>query len=162
MAWTDPVAWARMLAGSDCIMCADIHLEANAFSFLVAELRQSYVRLGRNQYRRGNTVVALKRHANELFELSDDELADYWRDVADAAAAIQRVFAPVKINYAILGNLCPHIHCHLLPQFATDDPPRLLDMGDGQLLLTDQEYEQVVADLRRELVFTANATTPNH
>jgi diadenosine tetraphosphate (Ap4A) HIT family hydrolase len=107
-------------------------------------------------------VVALKRHANELFELSDDELADYWRDVADAAAAIQRVFAPVKINYAVLGNLCPHIHCHLLPQFATDDPPRLLDMGDGQLLLTDQKYQQMVADLRRELVFTANATTPNH
>jgi diadenosine tetraphosphate (Ap4A) HIT family hydrolase len=159
MAWTDPVAWARLLAGADCAMCADIHLEANAFSVLVAELRQSYVRLARNQYRRGYTVVALKRHANELFELSDDELAQYWRDVADAAAAIQRVFAPVKVNYAILGNLCPHIHCHLLPQFAADDPPRLLDMGDGQVLLTDQEYERIVAALRRELTLSADAAT---
>ena len=158
MAWTDPVAWARMWAGSDCVMCADIHLEVNAFSLLVAELRQAYVRLARNQYRRGYTVVALKRHANELFELSDDELADYWRDVADAAAAIQRVFAPVKINYAVLGNLCPHIHCHLLPQFATDIPPHVLDMGDSQVLLTDQQYEQIVADLRRELRSKGNAS----
>jgi len=151
MAWSDPAAWARMLAGSECIMCADIHLEVNAFSFLVAELRQSYVRFARNQYRRGYTVVALKRHANELFELSDRELADYSRDVADAAAAIQRVFAPVKINYAILGNLCPHVHCHLLPQFVADHPPRLLDMAEGEVLLPEQEYEQILAKLRREL-----------
>jgi diadenosine tetraphosphate (Ap4A) HIT family hydrolase len=151
MAWSDPVAWAHMLTGADCVMCADVHLEANAFSLLVAELRQSYVRLARNQYRRGYTVVALKRHANELFELANRELAEYWRDVADAAAALQRVFAPVKLNYAILGNLCPHVHCHLLPQFFTDDPPCLLDMADGQVLLNDQEYERIVAALRREL-----------
>lgn len=157
MAWADPAAWARLRAGADCIMCADIHLPANAFSFLVAELRQSYVRLARNQYRRGYTVVALKRHATELFELADDELAGYWRDVADAAAALQRVFRPVKLNYAVLGNLCPHLHCHLLPQFAADDPPHVLDMADGQVLLTDQEYEQLVTELRRELASPAKA-----
>jgi hypothetical protein len=65
MAWSDPVAWTRMLAGLDCAMCADIHLKVNDFSFLVAEMRQSYFRFGRNQYRRGYSVVALKRHANE-------------------------------------------------------------------------------------------------
>jgi diadenosine tetraphosphate (Ap4A) HIT family hydrolase len=151
MAWTDPVAWTRMLAGSECEMCADIHLEVNAFSFLVAEMRQSYFRFARNQYRRGYSIVSLKRHANELFELSDDELAGYWRDVADAAAAIQRVFAAVKINYAILGNQCPHIHCHVLPQLAGDNPPRLLDMTDGQVLLTDRQYEEILTHLRQEL-----------
>jgi hypothetical protein len=30
-------------------------------------------------------VIIFKRHANELFQLSDDELAGYWRDVADTA-----------------------------------------------------------------------------
>jgi len=159
MAWTDPTTWARLLAGAGCILCADIHLEANPFSFLVAELRQSYLRLARNQYRRGWVIVALKRHANELFELADRELADYARDIADAAAALQEVFTPVKINYAILGNQCPHLHCHLLPQFFTDDPPRLLDMADDELLLGEQEYAQIVADLRRALARPAPAPT---
>jgi diadenosine tetraphosphate (Ap4A) HIT family hydrolase len=159
MAWSDPIVWTRMLAGSDCVMCADIHLEVNAFSFLVAEMRQSYFRFGRNQYRRGYSVVALKRHANELFELSNHELAEYARDVADAAAAVQRVFAPVKINYAILGNLCPHLHCHLLPQFDADNPPRVLDMADEQVLLPDQAYEQTLASLRHELAVVADRTS---
>jgi diadenosine tetraphosphate (Ap4A) HIT family hydrolase len=58
----------------------------------------------------------------------------------------------VKINCAVLGNQCPHIHCHLLPQFATDNPPRLLDMADGEVLLAEQECEQLVAKLRQELL----------
>src|SRR4051794_26057211 len=107
VAWADASAWAGLLDGTAGPMCADAHLETNQFSRLIAELHHSYVRLAYNQYRRGYTVVILKRHANELFELSDAELAGYWRDVAGTAAALQRVFGAVKINYAILGDLCP-------------------------------------------------------
>jgi diadenosine tetraphosphate (Ap4A) HIT family hydrolase len=77
MARADPTAWLGLLDATTCPICADAHLEVNAFSFLIAELRQSYVRLARNQYRRGYMVVSLKRHANELFELADNELAGY-------------------------------------------------------------------------------------
>ena len=103
MAWNNPDAWTRLIDGSTCPICADAHLANNEFSVLIAELRQSYARFAHNQYRRGYSVVILKRHANELFELAEAELADYWRDVADTAAALQRVFAAVKINYAVLG-----------------------------------------------------------
>jgi diadenosine tetraphosphate (Ap4A) HIT family hydrolase len=75
MAWADPAAWARLLDGSACPICADAHLDTNAFSRLIAELRQSYARLAHNQYRRGYSVIILKRHANELYELTDTELA---------------------------------------------------------------------------------------
>jgi diadenosine tetraphosphate (Ap4A) HIT family hydrolase len=157
MGWSDPPAWARLLDGTDCPMCEDAHLEANAFSRLVAELRQSFVRLGRNQSRRGYTVVISKRHVNELFEFTDDELTGYWRDVADAAAAVQRVFAPVKINYAVLGNLCPHVHCHILPQFAADDGRHVLDMADGEVVLGDNECALLLTELRRALAEAARA-----
>ena len=123
----------------------------NSFSRLIAELRQSYARLVHNQYRRGYTVVIFKRHANELFELSDVELAGYARDVADTAAALQRVFGAVKINYAILGNLCPHVHYHLVPLFVGDNSPPMLDFADGEVFLHDDEVAHILADLRREL-----------
>jgi hypothetical protein len=71
--------------------------------------------------------------------------------VADAAAAGQHVFGPVKLNQAMLGSRCPHLDCHLLPRLATDDPPQLVDMRDGELLLGDQEYARLAVDLRREL-----------
>src|SRR3954449_4294225 len=79
--------WERLKRGDGCPICADAHLDDNPFSIEVAELEQSWFRFGRNQAATGWCIVILKRHANELWELADDELAGFWRDVARAARA---------------------------------------------------------------------------
>ena len=68
MKWMAPEPWRALKQGKACPMCADIHLAENPHSFNVCELSQSFVRLPRNQYMRGWTLVVLKRHAAELFE----------------------------------------------------------------------------------------------
>lgn len=68
------------------------------------------MRFVRNQYRRGWTILALKRHATELFELDPNELAEFWQEVVRVAHALNDLYRPVKINYAVFGDLCPHIH----------------------------------------------------
>jgi diadenosine tetraphosphate (Ap4A) HIT family hydrolase len=78
VSWTSADEWSRMKAGLDCVMCADIHLDENEFSHKVAECEHTFVRLPKNQYLRGWTIVALKRHAEELFELTDSELLALW------------------------------------------------------------------------------------
>src|SRR2546423_13286740 len=108
MSWSDAEAWARMKQGIDCPMCADAHLEDNPFSLLVAELEYAYVRLAKNQYYRGWTLVVLKWHANELFELRMDELSGFWREVALVGQALDELYPPAKLNYAVFGHLCPH------------------------------------------------------
>jgi diadenosine tetraphosphate (Ap4A) HIT family hydrolase len=140
-----------MKAGLKCVMCADIHLDENAFSHKVAEFEHTYVRLPKNQYVRGWTIVALKRHANELFELTDSELAAFWQDVARVAEAIDRLYRPAKINYAVFGNLCPHVHCHLVPRTVVDDPRKPLNMNDEVVLLTPDEYGLAIDALRKAL-----------
>ena len=65
-----------------------MYLEENRFSFKVAELQQGIVRLARNQYLPGYTVVIFRRHANELFELSVQELTQFWQDVSRVAKVI--------------------------------------------------------------------------
>ena len=132
-------------------MCADVHLPTNQFSLLVAELEHSYVRLPKNQYRRGWVILALKRHANELFELEAAELCGFWREVAAVAQALDRLYQPAKINYAVFGNLCPHVHCHVVPQFAEDDPTRPLNMQEREVLLSPAEYTAQVSALREVL-----------
>src|SRR3954451_13033010 len=138
--WSDPIGWQRLRAGDDCPMCLDGNLESNAFSLRVAEMDWSVMRLARNQWCRGWSLVILKSHACELFELSDAELCGFWRDVSRAAQALQSVFQPVKMNYAVYGNLNPHIHCHLVPRYASDDPRAPLEMGAGEVLLAEQDY----------------------
>lgn len=148
MSWKDPERWVKMLSGESCPFCADIHLEENRFSFLVSDLKYSYVRLPKNQYWRGWTIVALKRHANELFELSPEELFGFWSEVARVSKAVQEVFHPIKINYAIYGNLCPHVHCHVFPQQFENDPHARIKQDAEEMLLSTDEYHKIIGDLR--------------
>jgi hypothetical protein len=98
MGWASVDEWDRLKAGLGCPMCADIHLDENEFSYKVTEFEHTYVRLPKNQYQRGWTLVVLKRHANELFELTEVELAAFWRDVARVAQALDQLYHPTKIK----------------------------------------------------------------
>ena len=66
----------------------------------------------------------LKRHAVELYELTQAERAAHIEDVNQVARALARVYEPVKMNYELLGNQVPHIHWHLVPRLAGDPEPR--------------------------------------
>lgn len=132
-------------------MCKDIHLDANEFSLLVTELPATYVRLHRNQWMRGWTIVALKRHASELFELTHEELSQFWSDVSRVAKAMDRIYRPVKLNYLVMGHLCPHIHCHLLVHSSEDDPHKPINMGEQEILLDEEEYSSMIHELRRAI-----------
>src|ERR1051326_3102240 len=136
MRWLPPAEWEKLKQGIDCPMCGDIHLDENPFSFLVAELRQRLVRLPKNQYLKGWTIIALKRHANEMFELSDQELLGFWQDVAQVARALDQLHSPAKINYGVFGSRCPHLHCHLIVRSYADDPTEPLDMLKEEVLLS--------------------------
>ena len=73
MGWIPAEHWARLKAGVDCPTCADMHLEVNAFSHPGARARAELRAAGAQPVRRGWTILALKRHAAELFELAEDE-----------------------------------------------------------------------------------------
>lgn len=156
MSWKDAQVWERLKSGADCPMCSDeIYLEENAYGFKVADLPTSVVRLSRNQFHRGWTVVILRRHACELHELTAEEISGFWRDVALASNALQTVFHPVKLNYCVFGHLVPHIHCHLLCRFAEDDPHAPVELQDGERFLSADEYRSVVAELQEAIGVTA-------
>jgi hypothetical protein len=44
-------------------------------------------------------------------------------EVSDVARALKMAFDARKINYALFGNVVPHMHWHLIPRLASD-PPR--------------------------------------
>lgn len=149
--WQDPTRWERMKDGSNCPMCLDGHLPANDFSFLVVELAHSYVRLPRNQFMRGWTILILKRHACELYELTSTELAGFFTEVARVAQAVAGIYRPAKLNYGVFGNLCPHIHCHIVVQQVEDDPTKPLHMNEREVLLDDAEYVRMISELARAI-----------
>ncbi len=80
--------------------------------------------LNEDQFFPGWTVLVLKRHATELYQLSREERAGLIEEVSVVARALATAFDAVKVNYELLGNQIAHIHWHIVPRLAGDVAPR--------------------------------------
>ena len=90
----------------------------------ISELRESILYLHTDQFFPGWSVLVLRRHATELYDLTRDERARVMDEVSDVARALKLAFDARKVNYALFGNLVPHMHWHLIPRLASDPAPR--------------------------------------
>lgn len=73
----------------------------------------------------GRCVLTLREHATELFEVSPRARQAFIEDMSRAAHAIKLAVNAFKLNYEILGNADPHIHCHLIPRQYDEPNPRV-------------------------------------
>jgi len=96
-------------------------------------------------------VVVAERHAPELHDLSADELARFWADGAAVGRTISSLLDPVKLDDLLMGHLCPHLHCHLIPQYAPDDPHGSIDPQAGDVRLDEAEWTKVIEAVRAHL-----------
>jgi diadenosine tetraphosphate (Ap4A) HIT family hydrolase len=72
----------------------------------------------------GRCVVVLHRHATELYELTPAQRHAFADDVSTAARAIMAAVGAFKMNYEVLGNADPHVHCHLIPRQLEEPKPK--------------------------------------
>lgn len=136
-----------------CFFCTD---EYKGYMREVAELDESFVYLGNEQEYLGRCSVVLKAHKTELFQLGEQELSRYMRDVARVAQAVNAAFVPDKINYAVYGDIDSHIHFHVVPKRKDGKMwgwPFELTAGAGkEKFLTEQQYEDTIALIRKHLL----------
>jgi len=122
MEWSEQFyAWR---AGDGCPSCADGRPDEAPWGvrFFAGAVSDGY--LVRADVQRGLTLVVWRgRHVVEPTDLADGEAAAYGREVLAVGRALQAVFAPVKLNYNLLGNSVPHLHTHIVPRYADDPRP---------------------------------------
>src|SRR3954468_19021404 len=119
-----PAAFYDWRAGVACPLCDEGRPEATAHAvrFFAGEVADAY--LVRADVQRGLSIVVWRgRHVVEPTELSDAEAALYGREVLGVGRALPEAFAPIKLNYDVLGNTVPHLHTHIVPRYADDPRP---------------------------------------
>ena len=150
--WIPREIWDARVRGDDCQDCVHLASGDNPHGYKVAELRVSRLDLMRNQFVAGYCVLYFRRHVVEPYELDEAERTRYFEDLTQAGQAIAQVFEPTKMNYQILGNLGPHLHCHIQPRFFGDSEPGWpIDPHKEQVLLVPKEYEERVRAIQRAL-----------
>jgi len=120
-AWQWPEDFDALRRGEGCAMCAAEGAAETLHGVRVFEGQWCDANLSRYPMRTGYTVVIWKgRHVAEPGELSPEEAAGFWGEVARVADAVEAEYRPVKMNWLHLGNGVPHLHVHLVPRTRDD------------------------------------------
>ncbi|HET7037229.1 MAG TPA: HIT domain-containing protein [Thermomicrobiaceae bacterium] len=84
--------------------------------------------------------------------VASEQRAAFFEELMQVGQVLVRAFQAVKMNFEILGNAVRHLHCHIKPRYYGDPAPGyIINPADRLLLLTDAEYQERVAAIRREL-----------
>lgn len=133
---------------ADCPACNRLErVRRGADPFFICEKRESFVLLHKHQRYPGWCSLFVKSHVERTALLDRSAQARLWEDVMDVAEAIDRAFAPVRLNYENLGNVVAHVHWHVIPRYR---PPVDPEPGATVWVRPDAERDCGVDDARRD------------
>ena len=88
---------------------------------VVARLFSGWVLFGERQFVRGYVLLLPDPVVPSLNALGAQERSQFLLDMARLGDALLKVTNAARINYAILGNLEPALHAHVVPRYS-DEP----------------------------------------
>ena len=113
-------------------------------SYKCAENEKFYAFLDINPLQKGHTLVIPRKEVDYIFDMDDDDLADFQVFAKRVAKAIKKAFPCIKVGQAVLGLEVPHAHIHLIPMQSEKD----MIFSNQKLSLSPEEFEEIAAKIR--------------
>ncbi|MBR3066706.1 MAG: HIT family protein [Prevotella sp.] len=108
-------------------------------SYKCAEDEHFYAFLDINPVVEGHTLVIPRREVDYIFDMGDDELAQFQLFAKRVAVAIKKAFPCKKVAQVVLGLEVPHAHIHLMPMNSEGD----VDFRREKLQLSAEQMQQI-------------------
>ena len=115
-------------------------------SYKCAENDKFYAFLDISPLAKGHTLVIPRREVDYIFDMDDDELAEFEVFAKQVAQAIRRAFPCRKVAQVVLGLEVAHAHIHLIPIDSEAD----VDFHKTKLKLSEAEFQEISAKIRSE------------
>ena len=114
-------------------------------SYKCAESDKFYAFLDIDPVTKGRTLVIPRREVDYIFDMDDDELAEFEVFAKRVARAIKAAFPCKKVAQVVLGLEVNHAHIHLLPMNSEAD----VDFKH-HVKLTEEEFQEIAEKIRKE------------
>lgn len=85
--------------------------------FRIKEYNFWKVELHGNQCYLGRCIIMLKRHLEDLFDISEEERNELFEIGKVLRNAQIKAFDADMVNYSSLGNETRHLHIHVIPRY---------------------------------------------
>ena len=113
-------------------------------SYKCAESDKFYAFLDINPVAKGHTLVIPRREVHYIYDMDDDELAEYQVFAKRVAVALKKAFPCKKVAQVVLGLEVPHAHIHLIPMNSEAD----VDFRREKLKLSSEEMASIAEAIR--------------
>ena len=113
-------------------------------SYKCAESDKFYAFLDINPVAKGHTLVIPRREVDYIYDMDDDELAEYQVFAKRVAVALKKSFPCKKVAQVVLGLEVPHAHIHLIPMNSEAD----VDFRREKLKLSSEEMAEIAEKIR--------------
>ena len=115
-------------------------------SYKCAENEKFYAFLDINPVAKGHTLVIPRREVDYIFDMEDDEIAEFQVFAKKVAKALRAAFPCKKVAEVVLGLEIPHAHIHLIPMNTEAD----VDFRKEKLTLTQEEFKEIADKIYTE------------
>jgi histidine triad (HIT) family protein len=115
-------------------------------SYKCAENEKFYAFLDINPVAKGHTLVIPRREVDYIFDMEDDEIAEFQVFAKKVAKALRAAFPCKKVAEVVLGLEVPHAHIHLIPMNTEAD----VDFRKEKLMLTQEEFKEIADKIYQE------------
>ena len=135
----------------ECIFCKLVQGKIPSTRVYEDALTLAFMDLG--QVNPGHVLVASKRHAATLLDLTSEEAGAVMQTARRVALAVQAAFEPEGLNLfqangAVAGQTVGHFHIHVLPRHAGDGVDLAWPRKDPGPTALKQDAEQLKAALK--------------
>ena len=117
-------------------------------SYKCAESEKFYAFLDINPVARGHVLVIPRREVDYIFDMEDDELAEFQLFAKRVAKALKVAFPCKKVAQVVLGLEVPHAHIHLIPMNTEAD----VDFRREKLQLSQEEFTNIASKIYNEFL----------
>ena len=116
--------------------------------YKVAESEKFFAFLDINPLAKGHTLVIPKKEGDYIFDIEDEDYAEYMLFVKKVALALKKAVPCKRVGVAVLGMEVPHTHIHLVPLSTEAD----MDFRKPKLELAQEEFAAIASSINNEYV----------
>jgi len=115
-------------------------------SYKCAESDKFYAFLDISPVAKGHTLVIPRKEIDYIFDMSDEELAEFEVFAKKVATALRNAIPCKKVAQVVLGLEVPHAHIHLIPMNSEAD----VNFSKPHLKLTEDEMKGIADKIYAE------------
>lgn len=90
----------------------------------------------------------------DITDLSAEYRAEFTEEINRVASLMKQAYQPERMNIAMLGNVVPQLHCHIIARFKEDFAWAKPVWGIGDAIPYTKEQQEKIVPLLQKLLIT--------